>query len=466
MSLGQVLDAREGARPTLGGSFIAWLLSIYAAFHIALVFAMPEVGERFMLGDRSNDRSIKLQALLDTENWDAFFRTLFHQASPGDYILFAPAWSLGGATGVMLQNIALIGLGAWFLWKLAGLFFSPRVAAIAATAYLLLPATLFHPHAFVSEAICNPALIAATYFFLRYATREAPQGRDLVISALLTALLCFTRHVFLPLPLFFAALLAVSAPSAMKQRLRGAAVLLVVGYSLVGAWGAAAYLAKPVYGEGESVGGMEANLFLRAQRMAGMITCPLPTEVEQRVEATPADGIQTLPAGEFIKFAQAHPRTFVKTVVYDVFNITANPGMAMVYGRFFGVFDLGEDSYEDYSKWREVRDRSGIPGLVMELWRTSPLGLIVNVLGALAWAGFVAIALWGTWKLVRNRAQPLALKLMAVGLPAYLIAFSSVAAGYTRWDHRSPMEFLIALLFAVGIVAIMDAVRARRAGDA
>src|SRR5690606_35746141 len=119
---GQVLDARDGARPTLGNSFIAWLLSIYAAFHVALVFAMPDAAGRFMLGDRSNDRSVKLQALLDTETWDAFFRTLFHQASPGDYILFAPAWTLGGQTGVMLQNIALIGLGAWFLWKLAGLF--------------------------------------------------------------------------------------------------------------------------------------------------------------------------------------------------------------------------------------------------------------------------------------------------------------------------------------------------------
>jgi hypothetical protein len=463
MSLGQVLDARAGARPTLGGGFIAWLLSIYATFHIALIFLMPDAAERFMLGDRSNDRSIKLQALLDTESWDAFFRTLFHQASPGDYILFAPAWTLGGPTAVMLQNIALIGLGAWFLWKLAGLFFSPRVAAIATTAYLLLPATLFHPHAFVSEAICNPLLIAASYFFLRHATSDKPQGRDLAIAALLTAVLVFTRHVFLPLPLFFAALLVLAGPTGMKARLRSAAILMLAGYALVAAWGAAAYLAKPVYGAGESVGGMEANLFLRAQRMAGMITCPLPTEVEQRIEST-TEQIQTLPARDFIKFVQAHPRTFVKTVVYDVFNITANPGMAMVYGRFFGVFDLGEDSYEDYGKWRDVRDREGIPGLVTELWRTSPLGLIVNVLGALAWAGFVAVALWGTWSVIRDRAQPLALKLLAVGLPAYLIAFSSVAAGYTRWDHRSPMEFLIALLFAAGVVAIVDAVRARR-GD-
>lgn len=462
MSLGEAIASDRGARDTSGGDrLIGWLLSLYVSVHVALLIFLPDTIERFMLGDRSNDRRIKLESLMSSDSLDGFLTTLFHQASPGDYVLFAPAWWLAGPTGVILQNIAMIGLGAWFLWRLAKLFFSPSVAALATGAYLLLPATLFHPHAFVSEAICNPLLIVAAFYFLRYATSQTPGARDLVITALLAAVLVFTRHVYLPLPLFLAALLILAARRGMADKLRGATILLLVGYSLAGAWGAAAHFAKPWYGEGKSVGGMEANLYLRAKRMAGMITCPLPSEQQERIEAREGDGIQTVSPREFIQFARAHPRVFAKTIAYDVFNITGNPGVAMVYGRFLDLFDLGEKSYEDYSKWREVRDREGVPGLVRELWRTSPLGLILNALGALAWAGFIAVALWGTWTLMRDRAQPLALKLMVVGLPAYVIGFSSIAAGYTRWDHRSPIEFIVALMFAAGISALLE-MRTRR----
>ena len=41
-----------------------------------------------------------------------------------------------------------------------------------------------------------------------------------------------------------------------------------------------------------------------------------------------------------------------------------------------------------------------------------------------------------------------ALRWLIAGVPLYLVGLTSLTAGYTRWDHRSPLEFVIALLFA------------------
>lgn len=456
MSIDQSLASGLQTEPARARtSFMPWLLSLFAVIHVTLIFALPDASERFMLGDRANDRTVKMENLLGTDTLDAFLGVLFQQASPGDYILFAPAYWLGGPTAVMLQNTALILIGILFLYRLARLFFSERVAVIAATAYTLLPATLFHPHAFVSEGICNPLLIVCTYFLARFATSDRPETRDLVITGALTGLLCFTRHIYLLLPLFFAAILWLTMRQNAMAKLRASAIVIALGFSLVAGWTAAAHIGEQHYGAGESVGGLGSNLYLRAERMSRIGGFALPAAIEERAKASGRD-LLILPPAEFAGLVAAHPLPFAKTIVSDAINITANPGMAMVFGRFLGVFDLREKSYEDYSKWRQIRDKEGLPGLLAALWKTSPTGLVINAAGAVAWLGFVLIALYGAWKVLIDRFQPLAIKLLLFGLPAYLIGFASIAAGYTRWDHRSPAEFAIAILFAVGIAAIAD----------
>lgn len=461
MSIDQSLaTGLQSEQARVGNSFMPWLLSLFAAFHVTLIFALPDAAERFMLGDRANDRTVKTENLLGADSFDAFLGVLFRQASPGDYVLFAPAYWLGGPTAVMLQNTALILVGVLFLYRLARLFFSQRVSVIAATAYCLLPATLFHPHAFVSEGICNPLLIVCSYFLARFATSDRPQTRDLVITGALTALLCFTRHIYLLLPLFFAGILWLTMRQNAMAKLRACATILALGFSLVAGWAVAAQIGEQHYGAGESVGGLGSNLYLRAERMSRIGGFELPATIEERAKASGTDLLVVRP-NEFAGLVATHPLPFARTIVSDAFNITANPGMAMVFGRFLRVFDLREKSYEDYSKWRQIRDKEGLPALVMELWKTSPTGVIVNAVGAVAWLGFVMVALYGGWKLLIDRAQPLVIKLLLFGLPGYLIGFASVTAGYTRWDHRSPAEFAIALLFAVGVLALTESRKTR-----
>lgn len=447
-------------KTTRTGSGLAAFLAALGLFHVALIFLLPDAEQRFMLGDRANDRTVKMETLLSADSADAFFATLFRQASPGDYILFAPAYTLGGPTAVMLQNTVLILLGVWFVYKLAALFFSRHAATFAAVVYALLPATLFHPHAFVSEAICNPLLIVAAYFIARHVRASDPPARDVTIAALITAVLCFTRHVYLLLPLFFMAVLLFDQYIWRSSKTRAATIMVVLGYSLVGAWGIVAHFGEAHYDAGKSVGGLGSNLFLRAERMSQISGEPLPPAAEKARAVD--NGILTMTPADFGGYVLEHPVPFAKTVVSDLFNITANPGIAMVYGRFFGFFDLGERHYSDYNKWREVRDREGIPGLLRELWRTSPRGLILNAVGAAAWALFLALAAVGAVRLLVDRAQPVAIKLLLIGLPFYLVGVSSLAAGYTRWDHRSPAEFALAILFMLGVEALENKLRRRR----
>lgn len=457
MSAENMITPRSGTGSTPDSDrFIAWVLSTFAAFHVGLVLFMPGAAEKFMLGDRALDRTVKMQNLMSADRLDAFLSVLFRQSSPGDYILFAPAYALAGPTGVMLQNTALIFVGALFLYKLASLFFSGRVAALATVAYCLLPATLFHPHVFVSEGICNPLLIVTTYFLARFATADASRVSDLIIAGVLTAVLCFTRHVYLVMPLFFAAILLLARPRSNGATLREVATFLVLSFSLVLGWGVAEHYGTKRYGGGDSVGGLGSNMYLRGERMAAIGGFALPAAIDERARASNTD-LRTMTPGEFIQVVNAHPGSYAKTVFSDTFNITANPGMAMYFGRFLGVFDLGEKTHEDYNKWREVRDKNGIAGVLTELWLTSPLGLVINAVGGLAWAGFLIVALFGAWKLVTDRLQSLVVKLLLVAMPVFLIGVTSLAAGYTRWDHRSPVEFAFAVLFALGFTSWLEA---------
>lgn len=461
MSLDRTIEA-PGRAPALpgGNGFIVGLVAALTVLHAAIILLLPNGHEKFLLGDRAHDRTAKMQKLLSADGFDGMLAVLVQQASPGDYLLFAPAYALAGPTGVMVQNTILILIGAVFLYKLATMFFSARIAGIATLAYGLLPATLFHPHVFVSESICNPLLIAATYFLARYTAGDRPASRDLVLAALLTALLCFTRHVYLAVPPFFAIVILLSRQRPLRGNLASVAVLLGLGYAIVGGWSLVSHYGAERYGAGESVGGLGSNLYLRAERMAAIGGFALPEAIDVRAQAANTD-LKTMRPAEFLNMVAEQPVSFVRTVVSDAVNIGANPGMAMVFGRFFGAFDLQEGSYEDYNKWREVRDKHGLLGVALELWRTSPLGFIINAVGGMAWLGFVLVALLGAWTLLWDRHQPAALKLLAIGLPAYLLSLTSVTAGYTRWDHRSPTEFALALLFAIGVSVLLDSLARR-----
>ncbi len=426
--------------------FIATLLGIVGAAHLALVMALPGLEEKFQLGDRAWDRSAKIDAIMSAKDWNAVVETVFYHSAPGDYLFFLPAYAAFGAAGVILQNIILFLIGVFFLYRIAKELFSPAVARTAVIAYTLLPSTLFHPQAFVTESLCNPLLIIAVYFAMRMLRADRPAPGDVAAFAVLSAIICFTRLMFVLFPVGVAVLLLFRARP-WRSAVRSAAATVVVSVSLVGLWQAALWVNDGRYEVAPSFHGLSSNLFLRADRMARMDGFELPEETVER---------RGMSAAKFIDLALEHPKSFARSVASDAVNMVANTGVSMAYGRYLGLFDLKEARDEDTFKWRDIRDTQGTWAMVRYLWRTSPAALLLNLGFTLAWAMVVLIALYGFLRHLRSGGTGAAVTALLAAVPAYVFVFSFVA-GSVRWDHRSPMEFVICLFFALGAVQLTSA---------
>ena len=441
------------ADPPWFDRFLQWLLAVFLVGHTALGLLVPDGAARMLVGDRAGDRSRALSELLAQLDLDHALAVIFRIGSPGDWLLFTPAYWLGGPYGVMVQNIALYAVGLVVLYRLARMLVTLQIARIAVVVWAVLPATIFHPHALVSEAICNPLLIIFAYQLVRLELSDEARLRDVLWAGVTVGLLAFVRHVYLLLPLAAALWLLVYRPIGLGRRANVAA-FLALGFMFTAAWWGAIAVGGKRYELGLSVGGLESNLFLRADRMAAMGGLALPKSYLDRNQAAGRE-LRTFTPAEFVGFASQHPVLFAKTAVSDAFNLIANPGVAMLAGRYLGLFDLGERNHRDLNKWRETREREGPLGVARLLWETSPVGFIFNLGGSVLWAAFLAFAAWGAYQFAVNATVVPAIRVLLFGLAAYAIILTSATAGYTRWDHRSGIEFILALWFAIGVTSVI-----------
>lgn len=258
--------------------------------------------------------------------------------------------------------------------------------------------------------------------------------------------------MFVLLPLL-AALLAWRFVEPATDRMRVGVSIAVLGYSVAALWSIIALTAPLDARPGASAGGLGANLQARAERVALIAGVAAP---EPQINAR-RDGVErateTITAQQFVAFVANHPLAYGRSMLSDAVNILANPGMAMVAGRYFGLFDLQEKNEADLSRWRKIRDEHGLFAVAAELWRTSPAALIINAIGLLAWGSLLALALLGAIKAWKDPAIRHPVYVMLAGLFVYILAFNSVVAGYTRWDHRSGVEFVIAIFAAYAITS-------------
>jgi hypothetical protein len=432
-------------------SFSKRLLAAFLTVHASLWLLVPNTAQKLVVGDRAGDRWRALTELFASPTLDAAMATIFRIGSPGDWVMFAPAFRLGGANGIILQNVVLYALSLLLLYRLCLMLVSTATARLATIAWAVLPATIFHPHALVSEGIANPCLIALAYQLVRLELADERRWRDLMLIGLTLAVLCFSRHVYLLLPIAVATWLLLFRPHGLGRPVN-TLIPAACAFLLVGAWAVIAAIGQAHYPLGKSVGGLESNLYLRADRMAAMGRVPMPTSYIARKTSDPE--ASTLEPAEFVTFARQNALLFAKTAVSDAFNLAVNPGIAMLAGRYLGLFDLGEKNHRDLNKWREAREQSGPLGVLKLLWSTSPTGFLFNAIGGLLWAAFLAAAAWGAWLFARDREQMPAIRWLLFGIFGYAVVLTSVSAGYTRWDHRSGIEFILALWFAIGAMQL------------
>lgn len=455
----QPAGPRLSLRRSLARREVWLILLAFAAIHALFWYLQPDVAAKMVVGDRAGDRLRTLDRLLAATGFDSKMAVVFDSGSPGDYLLFAPAYALFGAPGIVAQALVLYGLALLTVHALATRLIGAPAAVIATVAWLLLPSTLFHPHALVTEAICNPLLVLLIAALVRLHDSDEARPATLMAAALLTALLVFVRHVFLLLPPAIAIWLAVFRPAGALGRdgtaPRPLLRYLAVSFSIAALWWVALTVGALRWTPGDSVGGLKSNLFLRAERMAYLGHVPLPASYLERNAAAGHD-TRLLEPAEFIRYSLVHPWLFARTAAADAFNMMVNPGVAMLAGRYLSLFDLGERNHRDLNKWRETREKEGFLGLARLLLATSPTALAVNAIGVAAWVAFLAVAAFGAIVVLADATREPALRWLLAGLVLYVVGLTSLTAGYTRWDHRTPIDVALVLFFAAGSLGLAE----------
>jgi hypothetical protein len=160
---------------------------------------------------------------------------------------------------------------------------------------------------------------------------------------------------------------------------------------------------------------------------------------------------------QFAELAAQQPSALVHTVISDAVNLAGTTGVAMVYGRYLGLFNLGETEKSDVFKWRDIRDQYGTRAMLAYLAEKAPVALAFTISFTLAWVMLLAVTLFGAWRFLLG-PWPLELRLLFAAIPVYIFTLS-FAAGSLRWDHRSPMEFVICLFFALGAAELIFSLR-------
>lgn len=435
------------------------LLAAFLAVHAAMIALLPDTAKKMLVGDRAGDRFRALTEILSADGIDGALRVIFKTGSVGDYILFLPAWALGGHWAVIAQSLVLYTAAVVALYSLVTRLVSRDGALIATALWIALPSTLFHPQALVTEAICNPVLILLVRALVGAFDAPRPAPWRLLLIGLLTAILAFVRHIYLLVPFAVLLWLVVFRPNGIALTRRTAIGYVALALSLLLVWWGASVAGGMRYEIGKSVGGLESNLFLRAERMAYVGRIELPASYKERSTKAGRD-LRTMPPLEFVSYAWCNRALFARTAAADAFNMMVNPGVAMLAGRYLGLFDLGEKSHRDLNKWRETREKEGILALARLLLETSPLGLAINALGIVLWGVVLLGAAWGAVVWLGDALREPALRWLIAGVPLYLVGLTSLTAGYTRWDHRSPLEFVIAMMFAVAVLDLRRSIAA------
>lgn len=442
MSIQLHADTPVSIRPAM--TDLVWIVVLTSLLHMAIPFLLQDTYTAYMLGDRAEHRLAKLTAVLAAPNFDSALAVIFDYGAPGDYLLFLPAHILGGHGFVVAQNIALHLFGLVYLYLLADRLFGRRTAIFVCAIYALLPASLFHPHTFSSEAISNPLLIAASFHAVCLLGEKRPALRDLALFCAFATIAIFVRNINGLLPVFVAFLFVVRHGAGVRA-LALAAGMIAGAFALPAGWAAADATIGARYPHNTVLNGFGSNLYWRAERFEALDGIALPEDIQQR---------QAMSLGEFIETVSARPGPYLKTVYADGINLIANSGVNMVFGRFFRLYDPDDGSNSSMVVWRDIRTNEGYLAAIKAMASVAPGAMVANVaalgihLALLLISGLAALGY-----LVRG-AAPLAVRMYLAGLPVYFLVFSFIASA-VRWDMRSPAEFVIALFAAVAITGIV-----------
>lgn len=397
-----------------------------------LLYDLSEPGA-FLRGDRSGDRLETITSFLAAAP-NSSFDFVIHGGVPGDYILHAALYQLGGPyliilAQVLLQFVTVVAtyLIAWRLTK------STAVTLAACLVLMVMPGTLMNPHLLTTETWFTAFLSLGTFAFCLAIDHRGPNiSASILLGGFAAfALASFMRPQGLLMPLTVAMFLIVTDRRDWARILFG----LGLSYFLFPiSWMLLRLRALGDFGLGTSPADLGSNLLIRANRILSLPIEPDPPDAKLGIL-------------DFLHIAAAHPAATLKIFYSDALNLLFNPGSTHFFGYYLGLFAHIQGTGRYY--WREIIDQSLALGVVTEILRQNSLFLMTFAIWTVIHGTVIVGVGIAVFRALRHRdVMPrwiwLVLTVVAVSLA------SVFGAGLVRWAHRSGIEPLLALLAAWG----------------
>jgi hypothetical protein len=462
--------AETPVRPPLWTPLLLLCLALFTVLHVGLIAYDAARPANFLDGDRAKKRLHKIHILLDRPSdfqerrpaWSTLTdrldtetarsmpvsHKLLNLGPPGDYLLHAGLYKLGGKF-LVIGVQCLLGLIAIFcLFRLCLLLgLSDGWAFGTAMLYMLLPSSIVQPHQLVTEGLFSPLCVIAVYLLVLAV--EAPyRARILYLGLVMLALAMFVRTQLLLYPLLLAVIFAWGSGRAWH---RYVLPTLLICFAIPIGWAVFDALQPASAHVANTELSLARNLSGLVKRMS--LTAGFPFDRG----AYPGE---QMPVGDFLRYVLQHPVAFLSVKVTDAVVILFNPAVTIV-GKYLGS-DLFRFQTEDGRLyWSQLRAHHGIGYVILDVLRKNPVFVVSVVVTTALWSLIMGLAAFGAWRLIRNPAVSGMTKAILLSFVVYNLGIVQVSE-MVRATHRSTVEFIIVLLFAIALRDLVAWVRARR----
>jgi hypothetical protein len=430
LHMNHVLDETRGQRFPLS------VLVLFLLVHGLLLWFDISNPQAFFQGDRAKGRYSKIQYLYCTEHSTASYTSrLLEQGDPGDYVIHGALYCLGGPYLVIVFQIVLNFFAVFGLYKIASLLYlRRRYCIICAVSYMLLPGSLMQPHTLVTEGIFNSLVIYSLYFMLQVMEKEFRRSA-FIFASLFMGLAIMVRFQLVLFPVLFAAIFCCYYRNECLKRVT---LIAMVSFAPLVGWLVFVYTQTGQLGLGPSDHSLGFNFFIRVVRMSkigGFVFDPSLYINKQ------------MPLLDFVWYVYEHPISYLRTLFYGIVNLLFNPGVNHFAGHYLGVLDTAEK----WGYWSDLRDRDGLASMLADVANWGPLFIAVFVGATVVWLVFLATSAVGAWLFLKDRRINWATKSILMSFFVYGLLIVPLVGGGSRWTHRTPIEFIMAMFIAMAV---------------
>lgn len=448
-------------------SLSSTLISVGLLHGALLVFDFASGFSPFLRGDRSGSRLSAMQAVLEGGFSRAFSNMLNGDVHPGEYGLQLPWFTIAGAPGVVVFQIALTLIAVYCIWHTVKRTVPWRHAPLCASwAYALTPMNLTFTHQLTTEALATPFGVFFIYYLVRAADTRAL--KDVLCGGLCLGVVLLIRPGYM---VMVPCLIAMGAMFAILRSFSGFKALFIacmVACLALSVWTAAFTVSTGNIGYTNGVANVGWNLRSKVffvERAAGR---PGPPEVarfhdySELYSAAEAKGKISIP--RYLEIASEHPLDYVKAGVLDV-------GLAFARGGFskLAVDYAGIARENGIKEWRNILDEGGPGALVswslknVDILAVTAFEMISSLISAGAFsiaAALLVIALLMHKRFAAYAGQPAVMLIIVAAALLATTMFSALVVDRAQPRLRNPADPAILLLVTLAL-SIFGRLRAR-----